>query len=212
MSARRFIELASIALLLVQLAACGTPARKVDSDVAIGGGDPYLQSRPEVSSSAQREFDSAVAAMQQQQWSSAERQFQSLATAQPQLSGPPLNLALLAARDDRHEEAERWFRQAIAANGNNLGALNQYAIWLREQGRFNDAEAAYRQALTRWPDHADSHRNLGILYDLYLGNGNEALKHYQRYLALVGDAQTPVRGWVVELQRRTAGGQGGGEE
>jgi Tfp pilus assembly protein PilF len=212
MSLRRFIELASIGLLLLQLVACGAPARKPADNLPAGGGDPYLQSRLEVAASVQREFDAAVAAMQQQQWSTAERQLQVLAAAHPQLSGPPLNLALLAARDNRHDDAERWFRQAIAANGNNLTALNQYAIWLRERGRFGDAEATYRQALARWPDHADSHRNLGILLDLYLDNGGEALTHYQRYLELVGDVQTPVRGWVVELQRRNATGQGGGGE
>lgn len=205
MSARRYIEAALLGLLLAQLAACGSAARKSEADSVAGiGGDPYLHQRPDMPASAQRAFDQAVAAMQQQQWQLAEQQFKTLASEHPEFSGPPLNLALLAARADRDDEAERYFQQAIAANGNNLTALNQYAIWLREQGRFSDAEANYKQALTRWPDHADSHRNLGILYDLYLGNGADALRHYQRYLELVGDMQTPVRGWVVELQRRDA--------
>lgn len=217
MSARRFIEAAIVALLLAQLAACGGNARKSEEAAAALGGDPYLLERPDVPSAAQREFDSAVAAMRQQQWEAAEQQFKALASAYPQLSGPPLNLALLAARagkdgdSSRDADAERYFQQAIAANGNNLMALNQYAIWLREHGRFSDAEARYKQALARWPDHADSHLNLGILYDLYLDNGAEALAHYQRYLDLVGDAQTPTRGWVVELQRRYHGAAQGAE-
>lgn len=205
MSARRFIEAVLLALLLVQLAACGGNARKSDEVAAATSADPYLRERPEVPAAAQRDFDAAVAAMRQQQWSAAEQQFKALALAHPEFSGPPLNLALLAARAGRSDDAARYFEQAVAANGNNLMALNQYAIWLREQGRFTDAEARYQQALARWPDHADSHLNLGILYDLYLGNNAEALVHYQRYLDLVGETQTPVRGWVVELQRRNQG-------
>ncbi len=212
MSARRFIEAVLFTLLLAQLAACGGNARKAEAAASAASGDPYLRTQPEVPASAQRNFDAAVAAMRAQQWSSAEQQFKTLAAEHPTFSGPALNLALLAARAGNDADAERYFQQAIAANGNNLMALNQYAIWLREHGRFTDAEARYQQALALWPDHADSHLNLGILYDLYLGNSAEALTHYQRYLALIGDAQTPVRGWVVELQRRHRGAGQGGED
>ena len=206
MSARRFIKGVLLVAAFLQLAACGSSARKSEAEAAAAtGGNPYLKSRPEVPSAAQRDFDAAVSTMQQQQWAAAEQQFKTLASAHPTLSGPPLNLALLAARAGRDEDAERYFQQAIATNGNNLEAMNQYAIWLREHGRFTDAEAQYQRALALWPEHADSHLNLGILYDLYLGDSANALVQYQRYLELVGEAQTPVRGWVVELQRRTQG-------
>jgi Flp pilus assembly protein TadD len=84
----------------------------------------------------------------------------------------------------------------------NLDAYNQLAILQREQGRFNEAEANYQKALTIWPFHAESHRNIGILYDLYLGKNAEALAHFEAYQQLRGDGDKQVTGWIADLQRR----------
>ena len=47
--------------------------------------------------------------------------------------------------------------------------------------------AAYDAALTLEPDYALAHRDIGILYDLYLQQPAQALTHYKRYLELAGD-------------------------
>jgi Tfp pilus assembly protein PilF len=202
----RSIECLASLLLAALLAGCQSAPKQQAEPVAMVA-DPYLREVPAVPASAQAAFDAALAALRAQQWQSAERQFKALHEAQPRLSGPLLNLALLSARAGRDADAENYFQRAIAVNGNNLAALNQYAIWLREHGRFDQAETFYRQALARWPDHPESHLNLGILYDLYRGKPEQALSHYQRYLELNGDGDTPVRGWVMELQRRLDAGK-----
>lgn len=206
----RFIDkstLALVALLAALLAGCqsGAPARKADAAGPAAAGepaDPYLRNRPEVPAAAQSAFDSALTAQRAQQWDDAERQYKQLAAKYPQFSGPLLNLALIYAQTRRPQLAEQYFKQALQVNPDNLNAYDQYGIWLRAQGRFADAEKAYQQALTRWPDHPESHLNLGILYDLYMGRLLQALEQYQRYLALTRDDKSPVRGWVVDLQRR----------
>lgn len=201
-------------LLAAVLSACSfVPQRSVErsaensdaEQAAMAAGavvDPYLRDRPAVPPSVQAEFDTAVAAMQAKQWGEAEPRLQQLTEREPGLSGPFLNLALLYAQTQRPALAEQFFQRAIEVNPNNLAARNQYGIWLREQGRFREAEATYREALTRWADFPDAHLNLGILYDLYLGRLPEALQHYQRYLELRGAEETPVQGWVADLQRR----------
>jgi Tfp pilus assembly protein PilF len=207
MSVKRFIErwrcgalwLAAGALTGL-LSACHFVPERTAAPVA-ATGDPYLHDRPAVPAAAQADFDAAVAALRAQRWPEAEPKLQQLAERFPQLSGPSLNLALGYAQSEQPELAERHFQRAIEANPNNRAARNQYGIWLREQGRFRESEAAYLQALVRWPDHADSHLNLGVLYELYLGRLPEALQHYQRYLQLRG-TETPVQGWAAELQRR----------
>ena len=48
-------------------------------------------------------------------------------------------------------------------------------------GRFSEAEQSYTKALAVWQHDADTHRNLGILYELYMGRLLEAQQHYLQY-------------------------------
>lgn len=185
-----------VAVLLPLLAGCGSTPSK-----------PEAAAAPEISAATRTSFASAVAAMKAEQWPEAERQLKQLLQSQPNLSGAHLNLALVYAQTQRPAEAEARFKQAIQANAANGTARNQYGIWLRTQGRFKDAETVYVQALQANPEFADTHLNLGILYDLYLGKSAQALDHYQKYLALKGEAAdtTRVKSWVADLQRRSKG-------
>jgi Tfp pilus assembly protein PilF len=181
----------SVLALCSLLTACGSTSAAKES------GAPA-----QVPAAAQAAFDSALVAQRAQQWPEAERQLQQLTEKYPYLSGPQLNLALLYAQTQRPQQAEDSFKHALRINPNNVSAANQYGIWLRSQARFSEAETAYQQALTRNPDSAETHLDLAILYDLYMGKLPQALEHYQRYLALVGDEKSPVQSWVADLQRR----------
>jgi tetratricopeptide (TPR) repeat protein len=80
--------------------------------------------------------------------------------------------------------------------------INTAAIELRKSGQFQRAERAYLDALQVDADHAPTHRNLGILYDLYLAQPDKALAHYARYQALLGNDDRTVLGWISDLQQR----------
>lgn len=165
--------------------------------------NPYLSQKPNnIPNSAQARFDAAVKSMENNKFANAESQFENLTRDHPTLSGPWLNLGLIHQRTGRPESAEANFQKAIAANRTNLDAYNQLAILLREQGKFREAEQQYLKALDVWPDHPPSHRNLGILYDLYLGRLEEALEHYIRAQTL--EPKKPVRGWIADIKRRIA--------
>lgn len=184
-------------VLIASLAACASSPKPSANTPASA----------EVPAAAQTLFDSAIAAQREQHWDQAESQFKQLAEKYPQLSGPHLNLALLYAQTQKSELAETEFKQALKVNPNNLAAYNQYGIWLRGQTRAAEAEAIYLQAIARAPDYADTHLNLGVLYDLYMGKLPQALEQYQRYLELTGDEKSPVRAWVADLQRRLKAAQ-----
>lgn len=160
----------------------------------------------QVPAAARAQFEAALAAQRAQQWPEAERQFNQLLEKYPYLSGPALNLALISAQTQRPQQAEDYFRRALRINPGNAEAGVQYGVWLRTQGRFSEAETIYLQTLERSPDNADAHLNLAILYDLYLGRLQPALDHYQRYLTISGGADSPVQGWVADLQRRLQSG------
>ncbi len=164
--------------------------------------NPYLANPVSAPRQAQALFAQALTALQGQQWQKAEVLLQELTVEHPQLSGPWLNLGIVYRRTDRLEQAQQAFAQAIAANGKNLDAYNQLAVVKREQGDFAGAEGLYLQALEVWPQHAASHRNIGILYDLYLGQFDKALLHFESYQQLQQEPDRQIAGWIIDLKRR----------
>ena len=116
---------------------------------------------------------------------------------------------LLPARYARYENTQRYAlgegvgRRDGAASG-DVWELNRQAIDLRHEGEFPAAEQAYLAALASDADHPATHRNLGILYDLYLGVPGRALHHYVRFQTLTGGSERSVGGWIADLERRHA--------
>ena len=164
--------------------------------------NPYLLDRKPVSKRAQQQFDQALEAMRLKQWSRAQATLKLLNADFPELSGPWLNLGITYIALDRPKQAEAAFQQAIAANANNLDAYNQLAAMKRKAGDFRSAESLYKRALEAWPEHAQSHLNLGILYDVYLGELVKAQEHYRAYQALQPEPDQRVAGWLLDLQRQ----------
>ncbi|MDJ0780289.1 MAG: tetratricopeptide repeat protein [Gammaproteobacteria bacterium] len=189
---------------------------EVPTAEAIAAENPYLDSRRSVSNGARQRFAAATAAMAAEDWETARADLEWLVENHPKLSGPYLNLALLSVAEGELDAAETHFQAALDVNKRNLVAYNQYAIFLREQGRFDESEQVYLAALAVWSNHAETHRNIGVLYDLYRGEREKALQHYYRYQELTGNTDRTVAGWIVLLERQFSqvvlrGQQGGGE-
>jgi Tfp pilus assembly protein PilF len=164
--------------------------------------NPYLQNKPSVSRQAQQNFTDATRAMRNKQWALAESLLQKVIAENSKLSGAYLNLGLVYRAQKEDKRAEQAFNDAIAANHTNLDAYNQLAILQREAGNFFGAEANYKKALSLWPFHPESHKNIAILYDLYMGKSAEASPHYEAYLQLLGGEDKQVTSWIADLQRR----------
>jgi tetratricopeptide (TPR) repeat protein len=171
--------------------------------------NPYLQDLPAVSRATQQQFNDAVTAIEQKNWPQAERLLLRLSSEQPRLSGVQLNLGLVYRALNDPAKATTAFQQAININPKNLSAYNQLAVLKRQTGDFVAAEKLYQQALAVWPYHPESHKNIAILYDLYLGKEQQALAHYEAYKALVGDNDKQLESWIADLQRRLATPGGG---
>lgn len=164
--------------------------------------NPYLTNPRPVSGGVQKLFDRALKFHRDGNWPEAELAWQELILAAPGLSGPVLNLGLVYEATDRPELAENTYRKAIDVNGLNVNAYNQLAILKRKQGQFSEAETLYNRALRVWPDDPTSHRNIAILYDLYMGKLEQALAHYERYRDLIDEPEPALKGWIRDLQRR----------
>jgi Tfp pilus assembly protein PilF len=164
--------------------------------------NPYLHSKPSPNRDLSQQFTAATRAMRNKQWAQAESLLQKIIATDSKLSGAHLNLGLVYRAQQENKRAEKAFTDAIAANHTNLDAYNQLAILQREAGNFSAAESNYKKALSVWPYHADSHKNIAILYDLYMGKSAQALPHYEAYLELVGGEDKQAKSWIADLQRR----------
>lgn len=201
------------ALLVLQLTGCSSSPTTMEDELAMvtqGANqgpvavslNPYKANQDIVPKRVQAEFDKAVAAMRIKNWQQAEASLLRLSVDYPQFSGPWLNLGITYLSSNQLDKAEAAFRQAITVNSNNLEAYNQLAALKRSAGDFVAAEALYQQALAIWPQHAPSHLNLGVLYDLYMGNLDRAASHYQAYQGLQAEPDRRVAGWLMDMQRR----------
>lgn len=200
------VSVVSIAAALL-LSACGSIVIQGDGGTSLSHAvhtptAPYLQNRRAVSGDVRARFELANEYMADQNWSAAVVELQSLVQTQPGLSGPYLNLALAYQNMNELEQAESSFRQALLCNPDNLAIYNQYAIFLRQQGRFEESEKAYLQALEVWEQDGQTHRNIGILYDMYLGDQARALQHFHRYQSLVETEDRVVASWIADLNRQ----------
>lgn len=196
------IKLSVLGCLLALMLGCGSTPQDANGDQADVPENPYLLSRQKVSREALSRFEKANTAIEKNQWHEAEQQLSWLLENYPQLSGPYLDLALVYRQTQQLEKSAHYFSKAIATNPTNLVAYNQYGIFLREQGEFLAAEAQYLKALAVWEPYPDTHRNLGVLNDLYLGNKESALRHYYRYQELTAGKDRLVAAWIADLERQ----------
>jgi tetratricopeptide (TPR) repeat protein len=152
-------------------------------------------------------FERALAAIQASQYTEAEKLLKELTARDPGLSGPWVNLGSVYAALGDEPAAIAAYKQAITANPNNCAAYTELGVISRRSGDFLSAEANYLACVSRVPDFREAYLNLGILYELYLGRLDDALKAYQTYQALSDAPDGRVAGWVSDLERRLAGNE-----
>ncbi len=215
----KFTKLIAILFVMVLAGCSSAPGKKTktasgDAEPAVAAAgasilpagpvtpNPYLQSKTSASRQAQQNFTDATRAMHNKQWAQAESLLQKVIAENNKLSGAYLNLGLVYRAQKEDKRAEQAFNDAITANHTNLDAYNQLAILQREAGNFSGAETNYKKALSLWPFHPESHKNIAILYDLYMGKSAEALPHYEAYLQLIGGEDKLATSWIADLQRR----------
>jgi tetratricopeptide (TPR) repeat protein len=182
----------------VQQAMAVTPAPAAPAVTPVAAPTPIVQAP--VNTDAQRAFDAARNALRAGRTADAERGFRDLAAKHPELGGAHANLGLILRNTGKHEESVAALERATKASPNQAVFFNQLGVSYRHAGKFTKAREAYETALALEPNYADAHLNLGVLLDLYLGDNTLALVHYERYLALGGDAA--VGKWVADLKTR----------
>lgn len=203
-SGSKYLLLAATVVLLSACASSGGPQQAADATDGKRplSANPYLAQADRAPAAAREGMEIARQAYEAGDLATAEAELKKLTERWPELSGPWLNLGIVQSRAGNTEAAEQSLRQAIAVNDSNVFAWNQLAALLRDAGRFDESLQCYTEALARWPDYGDAHRNLGILFDLYLHQPQQALEHYRAAQALREEPDKQLAGWIVDLERR----------
>jgi Tfp pilus assembly protein PilF len=164
--------------------------------------NPYDKQKVNVPANVSASFNKALSLMEAKKWVEAEMVLEPLTQSNPNLSGPWLNMAICIWRQGETATASQAFDKALAANALNNDTYNAYAIFAREQGDFAKAESLYKKALQVWPHSAVSHRNLGVLYDMYMGRFDDALYHLEMSAKIMGEPDKELKGWIIDIKRR----------
>lgn len=181
----------------VKTASAATPANQA---AAPATAKPELPVSPAV----QRDFDAARQALAAGRTAEAERGFVALTKSNPELAGPYANLGLIRRQAGKTADAVAALEKAVQLSPQRAELHNQLGITYRTAGDFAKAKASYEQSITLDAGYAPAVLNLGILYDLYLWDGERALELYDRYMQLTPAGDEQVKRWISDLRNRSA--------
>ncbi len=120
----------------------------------------------------------------------------------PQLSGPDYQKARIYLNQGKLQQAITAVDLSLKNNERNYYSLNLKGIVLREMGKFEESREVYLAAIKVYPPYPNSHLNLGVLADIYMGELSFALIQYREYMKLVDNKDKTVANWILELERR----------
>lgn len=160
-----------------------------------------IRENPDMDAESRREFESAVAMMNDGKNDTAIELLTRVIDRSPGVTAPYINIAMAYMRTGKLELAEQHLKTALGLVPNHPVASNEYALLLRKGGRFKEAREIYEKAIADFPDYLPARRNLGILCDVYLNDPACALKQFEIYSEkMPEDAQ--VKTWIAELRMR----------
>jgi len=168
---------------------------------------PAAPAPPAVPTAIATRFQEAMVSAEQGNAAHAIAEFTALGDAAPTLAGPPLDLGIVQARGGHWSEAAAALEEAVKRHPASAIAHAELGIVYRQLGRFADAEHAYERALELDAGMPRTHRNFGVLLDLFLQKPSDALTQYESALALEGGDDKQMSAWIAELKQRLGSGQ-----
>lgn len=184
------IKFWSLALLLVLCGCSTSPEPEAARQEAAA---PAVSSPTTALSAAQQtQLQTGISQLEQKDYSSAAATLATLPNADALYMAAVANYRL-----GQIVPSKTLLEQALTTQPTHAPSLNLRALLAREQGLFRQAETDWLAAIAADPTFAAAERNLGILYDIYLANPQQARLHYQRYLDLSNDERAKV--WLSAL-------------
>jgi Flp pilus assembly protein TadD len=147
-----------------------------------------------------QQFEQAKVQLGAGEYSAAAQSFSLLYVQLPKAPGVGYNLALSQWQGGDISSAQHTLEQVVSVAPQYSNAHNLLGVLARQQGQFRQAERHFQSALQAQSDNAAAHKNLAVLYELYLGVPLQAHFHYKQYYALTQDEQAKV--WLALLDQQ----------
>lgn len=193
----------SLLLLLttLMLVACGPKTVEPQPQQVDSAEAPPAVVEPEHKSTAQKlKFERGLSALSSRDYARARRIFGEIIKAEPGLSGPYANLALIDFKQAKYSQASKQVNRAIELNPLQSQAYHLRAQIQLKQGEIKKARDDYRRAIELNPKYLNAHYNLALLYDIYLQEIALAIDHYEIYQSLLVKKDDIVEEWINHLR------------
>lgn len=147
------------------------------------------------------EYDRALQLLEQSRFDEGIALLREITEMAPDVTAPFIDLGVAYSRSGDLQQAEKALLAALRLSPDNPIAHNELGIVYRKLGRFAEARASYEKALAVYPGFHFANRNLAVLCDLYLGDLDCALQHYQAYMrSVVEDQEVTI--WLADIRNR----------
>lgn len=127
------------------------------------------------------------------------RQAKKLAPSNTVLS---YNRGIFLYKLGRYEEAMVEFDSAAKYFKGDIRLLFPMAMTYFKLGEYEDALKMFQEIITLSPDDPIPYENIGIIYEIYLGDMERALKSYTQYIEKGGDDVKAVKAWIEVVKFR----------
>lgn len=158
----------------------------------------------------QATWDGAIKHMKRKRFAKAIPILQKISNAQQHLSGPQLNLGIAYANLGQDQQALVHLNQALKLRpqlaDDQANAWNQIGLIQVRAQQYKDAIKSYKRALTIAPGYEKSQFNLALVYDKYLDDPAEAMRHYKLYQSMRSRPDNAVGLFIkrIELEQEMA--------
>jgi Flp pilus assembly protein TadD len=188
-------------LTILVFTGCSQTSTPAVSKASVTASMPAAPAAPVVLSSAQlQQFEQAKGQLRRGEASAAVDSFSQLFAQLPQAPGVGYNLAVSQWQSGDVAAAQHTLQQVISVLPHYSDAHNLSGVLARQQGQFRLAERHFHAAVQAQASYSPGHKNLAILYELYLGDAKQAYFHYQQYYTLTQDEQ--AKAWLALLEQQ----------
>lgn len=184
-------------LAVLMLTACATSK----NEIIIDADDIVVSEEYGIDTEISNKFDQAVKLIAEKKFEKAIELLIEVTNETQKHSAPYINLAIAYSEIGNVQEAENTLLKAIKFNPRHPVTNNELALLYRKKGRFDEAKTIYEEIVKIYPQFLPARKNLGILCDLFMGDLDCAISHYEVFLKVQPNAKE-VKIWLVDLKRR----------
>ncbi len=112
------------------------------------------------------------------------------------------NMGVFLYKTGYNSKALERFNKAVELDPKNLSASLAKAQTLLRLGRYEDALEAFKKVSDLNPADPQPYRNMGIIYELYMEDFENALTKYRAYISMGPPSAGEVKAWAEVVEAR----------